>query len=256
MTAVREETPQCALVQGASRGLGLALVRVLLATDRRRRVFATCRAPATAGALAQLASLEQRLEVLPLDVTREESIAAAATVVRQRTERLDLLVNVAGVLHGDGGLAPEKRIEAVSPDLLRRVFEVNAFGPLLVAKHFHPLLKHDGRAVLANVSARVGSIGDNRAGGWYAYRGSKAAQNMFTRTTAIELGRRAPNVIVVAVHPGTVDTDLSRPFQQSVAPARLFDAERAARQIVDVLAGLTTAQSGTFVAWDGSTIPW
>jgi NAD(P)-dependent dehydrogenase (short-subunit alcohol dehydrogenase family) len=234
----------------------MALVRVLLATDRRRRVFATCRTPQTGGALAQLASLEPRLEILPLDVTREESIAAAADLVRERAGSLDLLVNVAGVLHGDRGLAPERRLEAVSPDLLRRVFEVNAFGPLLVAKHFHPLLEHDRRAVLANVSARVGSIGDNRAGGWYAYRGSKAAQNMFTRTIAIELRRRAPNAIVVAIHPGTVDTDLSRPFQRSVPPAKLFDAERAARQLLAVLDALTADQSGSFVAWDGSTIPW
>ena len=189
---------ECALIQGASRGLGTTLVRVLLAADRRRRVFATCRTPQTGGVLAQLASLEPRLEILQLDVTREESIAAAADLVRERVGSLDLLVNVAGVLHGDRGLAPEKRLEAVSPDLLRRVFEVNAFGPLLVAKHFHPFLEHDRRAVLANVSARVGSIGDNRAGGWYAYRGSKAAQNMFTRTIAIELRRRAPNAIVVA----------------------------------------------------------
>ncbi|MBM4245957.1 MAG: SDR family oxidoreductase [Deltaproteobacteria bacterium] len=243
-------------IQGASRGLGAALVRVLLATDRRRRVFATCRTPRTAVALAQLASLEPRLEILPLDVTREESIAAAADLVRERAGSLDLLVNVAGVLHGDPGLVPEKRLETVSPDHLRRVFEVNAFGPLLVAKHFHPLLAHERRAVLANVSARVGSIGDNRAGGWYAYRGSKAAQNMFTRTIAIELRRRAPNAIVVAVHPGTVDTDLSRPFQRSVPPGQLFDGERAARQLIAVLDALTADQSGSFVAWDGSTIPW
>ena len=247
---------KCALVQGASRGLGTALARVLLATDRRRRVFATCRTPQTAGALAELASLEPRLEILPLDVTCEESIGAAADLVRERAGSLDLLVNVAGVLHGDRGLVPEKLLEAVSPDHMRRVFEVNAFGPLLVAKHFHPLLAHDRRAVLANVSARVGSIGDNRAGGWYAYRGSKAAQNMFTRTIAIELRRRAPNAIVVAIHPGTVDTDLSRPFQRSVPPARLFDGERAARQLLAVLDALTADQSGSFVAWDGSTIPW
>ena len=247
---------ECALVQGASRGLGLALVRALLATDRPRRVVATCRTPETAAELAELAALEPRLDVVPLDVTREESVAAAADLVRDRAGTLDLLVNVAGVLHGERGLAPERRLEAVSPDFLRRVFEVNAFGPLLVAKHFHPLLRHDRRAVLANVSARVGSIGDNRTGGWYAYRGSKAAQNMFTRTIAIELRRRAPNAIVVAIHPGTVDTDLSRPFQRSVPPAKLFDGERAARQLLGVLDALTAEQSGSFVAWDGSTIPW
>ena len=110
--------------------------------------------------------------------------------------------------------------------------------------------------MVANVSARVGSIGDNRLGGWYAYRGSKAALNMFTRTASIELGRKAPNAIAVAIHPGTVDTALSRPFQKSVSPERLFAPDRAARQILEVLDGLGPEQTGTFVAWDGSEIPW
>lgn len=247
---------ECALIQGASRGLGLELVRALLANGRHARVFATCRDPEHANDLHSIQASDPRLEILPLDVTNEDSIAQAASRVRASGCVLDVLLNVAGILHDDTGVAPEKRLDAVSPDVLRRVFEVNAFGPLLVMKHFHALLKHDRRAVLANVSARVGSIGDNRLGGWYGYRGSKAAQNMFTRTAAIELGRRAPKAIVVAIHPGTVDTDLSRPFQRSVRPESLFDSDRAAHQILDVLDGLTPEQSGTFVAWDGSSIPW
>ena len=176
--------------------------------------------------------------------------------MRDETERLHLLVNCAGVLHESDALRPEKKLESVSPDALRRVFEVNAFGPLLVAKHFHELLRHDERAVLANVSARVGSIGDDRAGGWYAYRGSKAAQNLFTKNLSIELGRRAKNVVCVALHPGTVDTDLSRPFQGSVRETSLFEPSRAARQLLDVIDGLTPEQSGSFLAWDGREIPW
>lgn len=245
-----------ALIQGASRGLGLALVRALLAEGRHERVFATCRDPERSDALRSIQADDARLEILPLDVTKEDTIASAARHAGRSGGTIDLLVNVAGLLHDESGVAPEKRLDAISPDGLRRVFEVNAFGPLLVTKHFHPLLRHDRRAVLANVSARVGSIGDNRLGGWYGYRGSKAAQNMFTRTTAIELGRRAPNAIVVAIHPGTVDTDLSRPFQKSVRPESLFDGDRAARQILDVLDRLAPEQSGTFVAWDGSSIPW
>ena len=142
------------------------------------------------------------------------------------------------------------------PAVLRHVFEVNAFGPLVVAKHFLPLLKHSERAVLANLSARVGSIGDNRLGGWYAYRASKAAQNMFTRNLSLELARRAPKVICVALHPGTVDTELSKPFQGGVSPDRLFDADRAARQLLEVIDGLRPEQTGRFLAWDGTTIPW
>ena len=180
----------------------------------------------------------------------------ATRVAESCGPRIHWLINCAGVLHEGAGIHPEKKIEDVDPERLRAVFEVNAFGPLVVAKHFLGLLRHEERAVLANVSARVGSIGDNGLGGWYAYRASKAAQNMFTRNLAIELGRRAPNVICVALHPGTVDTDLSRPFQRSVAKGGLFSDAQAADQILDVLGRLSGEDSGSFLAWDGSTIPW
>jgi NAD(P)-dependent dehydrogenase (short-subunit alcohol dehydrogenase family) len=159
------------------------------------------------------------------------------------------------VLH-DGALRPEKRIEDADPERLRRVFEVNAFGPLLVAKHFLALLRHPERAVLANLSARVGSIEDNRIGGWYGYRASKAAQNMFTRTLAIELRRRAPGVICVALHPGTVATALSEPFRGSVDPARVFTPRRAAEQIWAVVQSLSPEDGGRFLDWAGKPIPW
>jgi NAD(P)-dependent dehydrogenase (short-subunit alcohol dehydrogenase family) len=246
-----------ALVQGASRGLGLAFVRALLDRDDVDRVFATCRAPEASEGLARLrAEHGDALVALRLDVRDESTIAAAAaSITGQGEPRLHWLVNCAGVLH-DREISPEKRLEDVDPERLRSVFEVNAFGPLLVAKHFLGLLRHDERAVLANVSARVGSIGDNRLGGWYAYRASKAAQNMFTRNLAIELGRRAPNAICLALHPGTVDTDLSRPFQRSVPAERLFDAKQAAEQLLGVIDACNPEDSGRFLAWDGQPIPW
>jgi NAD(P)-dependent dehydrogenase (short-subunit alcohol dehydrogenase family) len=194
---------------------------------------------------------EGRIEVVSLDVRDEASIAAAAAKV----SKLHLLMNVAGLLHDDT-LGPEKRLADMDPTNMRRVFEVNAFGPLLVAKHFASALIHQERAVLANVSARVGSIGDNRLGGWYSYRASKAAQNMFTKNLAIELGRRSPHVVVVGMHPGTVDTDLSKPFQRSVPPGQLFDVERAASQLLGVIERLGPEDSGSFVAYDGQAIPW
>ncbi len=243
-----------ALVQGASRGIGLALTRSLLADPSFDRVFATCRRPEDDTGLARESN--PGLEVLRLDAADEATISDAATAVRGSSGRLDLLINVAGILHDGEDLGPEKKLESITPEGLRRTFDVNAAGPLLVLKHFHRLLAHDSRSVIANVSARVGSIADNRLGGWYGYRGSKAALNMFTRTAAIELGRRARNAIVVAVHPGTVDTDLSRPFQKSVPSSKLFAPARAAEQSLAVLDGLRPEQSGTFVAWDGTTIPW
>ena len=246
-----------ALVQGASRGIGLEFVRQLLAEPAVGQVFAGCRFPDQAGDLAALAGTEPRLRVVPLDVTDETGIARAARAVADLTDRLHLVVNCAGVLHGGPAqLAPEKRLADVRPEALAASFAVNAFGPLLVAKHFERLLAHRERAVFASISARVGSIGDNRLGGWYAYRGAKAAQNMFTRTLAIEWARSRRNVVCVALHPGTTDTDLSRPFQANVAPDALFGPGRTVRQLLEVIDRLTPAHSGRFYAWDGSEIPW
>jgi NAD(P)-dependent dehydrogenase (short-subunit alcohol dehydrogenase family) len=246
-----------ALVQGASRGIGLEFVRQLLAEPSLGRVVATCRAPEQATELAALAAVEPRLQLLPLDVSDEASIARAAQAVEAFTDRLHLMVNCAGVLHdGAQALTPEKRLADVRADALAAGFAVNAFGPLLVAKHFEHLLAHRDRAVFASISARVGSIGDNRLGGWYAYRGAKAAQNMFMRTLAIEWARSRRNVVCVALHPGTTDTQLSRPFQANVPPANLFSPERTVRQLLAVIDRLSSADTGRFFAWDGTEIPW
>jgi NAD(P)-dependent dehydrogenase (short-subunit alcohol dehydrogenase family) len=245
-----------ALVQGASRGLGLALVRALLRRSDDQTVVATGRSALESAGLAQLRdTYGPRLQVLTLDVRSEESIARAAQETAERVDCLSLLLNCAGVLHADG-LKPEKRLEHLEPAVLRHAFEVNAFGPLLVARHFLPFLRHPGRSVLANISARVGSIEDNHLGGWYAYRGSKAAQNMFTRTLSIELQRRAPSCICVAIHPGTVDTELSRPFQRGVPASTLQQPDQAAARILRVLDGLELDDTGSFRAWDGTPIPW
>ena len=247
-----------ALVQGASRGIGLALVEALLARPDVDRVVATSRRPEESASLTRLKSEHgHKLSTLPLDVTKESSIAQAAEDAAQNgVERIHWLFNCAGVLHDEAGLAPEKKIEDLRPEALEHIFRVNAFGPLLVAKHFLPLLRHPDRAILANLSARVGSIEDNHLGGWYGYRASKAAQNMFTRTLAIEFGRRARNVICVALHPGTVDTKLSRPFQSNVPEAKLFDPRQAAAQLLRVVDDCTAEQNGCFLAWDGQPIPW
>jgi NAD(P)-dependent dehydrogenase (short-subunit alcohol dehydrogenase family) len=247
-----------ALVQGASRGLGLAFAEALLREGACDRVIATSRDPdASEGLDALAAEHGDALLRLPLDVTDEKSIARVAERAAAEHDRLHWLLNCAGVLHDpELDMAPEKRLEQVRPESLRRAFEVNAFGPLLVARHFLPLLRHDERSVLANVSARVGSIGDDRLGGWYAYRGSKAAQNLFTRNLAIELRRRAPRCICVALHPGTVDTELSKPFQRNVPADRLFRPADAARNLLRVMERLGPEDSGGFFAWDGQPIRW
>ena len=211
-----------ALVTGASRGVGLALVSALLTDRSVERVFAASREAVGNPALIALASsYDRRLFRLDLDVSDEKSVSAAANTMRAETGRLDLIINCAGVLHNDAGMQPEKRLADVSTVNLERSFAVNAVGPLLIAKHCQTLLDNHRRAVFASLSARVGSIGDNRLGGWYAYRAAKAAQNMITKNLSIELRRKAKEIICVALHPGTVDTELSQPFQRDIAASQL-----------------------------------
>ncbi|MEM7411413.1 MAG: SDR family NAD(P)-dependent oxidoreductase [Myxococcota bacterium] len=250
--------PRVALVVGASRGVGLALTELLLRRDDVDRVVATAREPESSASLRALAQREpDRLLTAPLDVTDESSLeAAAARIGSWSGPTLHWLVNCAGLLHAGSELRPEKKLEDVSPEALRAVFEVNAFGPLLLAKHFLRFLRHGDRAVFASLSARMGSIGDNRLGGWYAYRASKSAQNMFLRTLSIECRRRAPNVLCLALHPGTVETELSEPYRGGVPAERLFSPSRAAEQLLDVIDASTPDDHGAFLAWDGTPIPW
>ena len=220
------------LIQGASRGIGLEFVRQLLAEPQVDRIFAACRSPQTATVLTSLAAGDPRLRVLALDAMRRRQHPRGLDGRGSRPHRGCTWSSIARACctTPPRGIAPEKRLADVRPESLIASFAVNAFGPLLVAKHFEGLLAHKERAVFASISARVGSIGDNRLGGWYAYRGAKAAQNMFTKTLSIEWARSRRNVICIALHPGTTDTDLSRPFQANVAPEKavLQRAHRAA----------------------------
>ena len=172
----------------------------------------------------------------------------------RQVARVNLLINAAGVLHGPG-FAPEKKLEQLDATALRSVFEVNAFGPALVLKHFKPLLQHTERCVIANLSARVGSIGDNRLGGWYAYRASKRRRTC-SQVRVARAWTRLRRATVIAIHPGTVETDLSAPFARDASVKKRFSPERAAAQILTICDDVTEEQTGTFFAWDGSTIEW
>ncbi|WP_343528368.1 SDR family NAD(P)-dependent oxidoreductase [Sphingomonas sp.] len=187
-----------------------------------------------------------------VDLEDEASIAAAAARIAKGPAP-DLVIVATGLLH-DGERGPEKALEQLDPVWLARNFAVNAIGPALVAKHLLPLMPRTGKTIFAALSARVGSISDNRMGGWYGYRASKAALNQFIRTLAIEHKRRNDRSIVVALHPGTVDTPLSRPFQGNVRPGSLFDPARAAVQLLDVLDGLRAPDSGKLFDWEGKEV--
>ena len=187
-----------------------------------------------------------------LDVTDEASIIAAAAVVA-RGPAPRLVIVATGLLH-EGEQGPEKAMKDLDPAWLTHNFAVNAIGPAMVAKHFLPLMPRSGQSVFAVLSARVGSITDNRLGGWYGYRASKAALNMLVRTIAIEDKRRNDRGIVVALHPGTVDTALSRPFRGTVQPGHLFDPDRAAMQLLDVIEDLRPPDSGKLFDFEGKEI--
>tara|TARA_B000000565_G_scaffold41003_1_gene27315 strand:+ start:224 stop:952 length:729 start_codon:yes stop_codon:yes gene_type:complete len=192
---------------------------------------------------------------LQLDLENDSDLEQLCTSLRAEGLPLRLVFNCSGRLHGPG-LQPEKRLQQVDRSGLEQQFGINAMAPILLAKAIEPLLQRDQAFHFASLSARVGSIGDNRTGGWYGYRAAKAAQNQLLRCLSIEWARRWPLVTVSLLHPGTTDTALSRPFQSFVAPDKLFSTERAARQLVEVLLQQTPAQSGAFLAWDGQSIDW
>ncbi|KAH8946103.1 hypothetical protein BDL97_12G075700 [Sphagnum fallax] len=257
--------PGVALVQGASRGLGLEFVKQLLERSAEGRVIATCRDPAGANSLSLLKEQHgERLTVLPLDVTKESTIEAAAKAVSEQHARLDMLINTAGILHVDHlNVQPETSMSKLNPHAMILTYQINAMGPLLVIKHMAALLKAGGgkgtgasAAIVANLSARVGSIGDNQVGGWYSYRASKSALNQLTKTVSLEFARRKDPVVCILLHPGTVDTDLSKPFQRNVPKGQLFTSEYSVQKLLGIIDGVGFKENGKFFAWDGQEIPW
>lgn len=235
----------CAVVVGASGGLGRALVEALLAVP----AFATVVALSRDAAVGETAT--GRLRRGSIDIADEASIVRAAAGLPASVR---LVIVATGLLH-DATLQPEKTYRVLDADALMRSYRINAVGPALVAKHMLPLLEPSGRSVFAALSARVGSIGDNRSGGWHGYRASKAALNMILRNLAIETQRRTPDTLCVGLHPGTVDTALSRPFQRGLAEGRLFTPALAAGRLLAVIDGLGATDSGCVLDWDGRIVP-
>ncbi|MGB0752163.1 MAG: SDR family NAD(P)-dependent oxidoreductase [Gammaproteobacteria bacterium] len=240
-----EGRPLRAAVVGASGGIGSQLVSVLAENSEVGKVFAFSRSAHHEAPGVSMGAI---------DVLDETSIAAAATAA-SADGPLDLVLVATGLLH-DKELRPEKSMRELEAEKMARVFAVNTIAPAMVAKHFLPLLRKRGKTVFGALSARVGSIGDNRLGGWTSYRASKAALNMTLKTLAIEHARRFPQSVVAALHPGTVDTGLSAPFQKRVPQSQLFTGRYAAEQLLSVVDALQASDSGGFFAWDGSRIDY
>lgn len=234
-----------ACVIGASGGIGSAIVSTL---DMRRDVSAIV-ALSRSGDGANLEKGERG----KIDILDEKSIINATKRFGEG-DPFDLVIVATGILLNDKDLRPEKSFRQQSQKAFEIVFSVNTFGPALVAKHFLPLMPKSGKSVFAVLSARVGSISDNRLGGWHAYRSSKAALNMLIRNFAIEQSRQNPDFIAVALHPGTVNTKLSKPFQGNVSSNRLFTPKQSALYILDVIDGLNPEDSGKHFDWAGKEI--
>ncbi|KAG6469348.1 hypothetical protein ZIOFF_074062 [Zingiber officinale] len=204
-TAADKWEGMVSMVQGTSRGIGLEFVKQLLEKNDEGHVIATCRNPNQATGLLKLKNkFLERLSILPLDVTKENTIE-----------------HMLPLLKAGGGFGTEK--------------------------------KH---AIIASLSARVGSIGDNGLGGWHSYRASKTALNQLTKTICVELGRKKDPIVCILLHPGTVDTDLSRPFQRNVPPGKLFTKEFSVQKMLTIIDNVKSSDNGKFFAWDGQEIPW
>ena len=187
-----------------------------------------------------------------IDIEDEETIKSAASICSEQGT-FDKIIIATGVLH-DENLSPEKSLRHLDKEKLEKVFSINTFGPAIISRYFIPLLNKEKSSFLGFLSARVGSISDNRIGGWYSYRASKAALNMIIKNLSIEVGRRNKKAILVGLHPGTVDSNLSKPFQNNVPAEKLFSPETSVDHLLKVLFNLKLENTGKIYAWDGSEI--
>lgn len=250
------------LVIGGTGGIGQAIVKELLQRTANEqsdgnigntRVYATYHK-------SQPDFEADHLSWLSMDVSDEDSIEQAIADIKQQAAHIDWVINCAGLLHTPHN-QPEKALRQLETDFFLQSMQINALASLLIAKHIKPLLAKSKRsadkpAIFATISARVGSITDNRLGGWYSYRMSKAALNMGMKNLSIEWSRSLKDVCVVVMQPGTVDTQLSSPFQGNVADEKLFTPAYSAARLLEVLDSMSAAQSGSFVDWAGESIPW
>ncbi|MGI0479212.1 SDR family NAD(P)-dependent oxidoreductase [Geminocystis sp. CENA526] len=244
-------TKKNVLIIGGSQGIGNGFVQQLMTQPDVNYIFATYR-----HSLKQLEGLSTE-KVIPVkvDVTQETDIENAVKTILSRVKDLHLVINCVGILH-EKDLQPEKSLKHLNADNLLHYFRVNTIPTGIWAKHLLPLFKHSDSSVFGIISAKVGSIEDNHLGGWYGYRMSKAGLNMLIKNISIEYSRVSKSSIVVALHPGTTDTQLSLPFQKNVPSEKLFSVNLCTQQLLSVISKLTIKDTGKFFSWDGSHLPF
>lgn len=234
------------VVIGASGGIGAGFIEQFSQSDQVSEIYALSRTGA--------GPRGPKIKALTYDFTDEDNVKAGAEVLRE-TGKFDIVIVATGLLQGEG-IAPEKNMRALNIDAFIKSLTVNTVGPAITAKYLLPLLHRDRKTVFAALSARVGSISDNRMGGWYAYRTAKAALNMVLKTLSIEHGRRFDQSVIIGLHPGTVDTALSAPFQGNVPEGKLFTPEFSTGSMVNVINGVTPADTGNLFDFAGKPVPF
>lgn len=236
-----------AVVVGANGGIGSAMLNALLTNSQVGSIIAVSRSP--------FHLKHPNVESVVADV----STPSGREVLLQHLDGrpIHLLFNAVGTLHDAANdIQPEKRLEQLNETSIAHVMHINAVTPALLLSSLKPCLQGKHPTIIASLSARVGSIGDNGYGGWYSYRASKAAHNMLIKTAAIELSRLNKQSIVLCLHPGTTDTTLSKPFQARVPTEKLFNATFVAEQLISVMAKRTPEDTGSFWDWAGEPIEW
>lgn len=244
-----EHPPRTVVIMGAG-AIGLALAADLIKT------FSECKCLLTYRNNKPEIS-DKRISLFKLDALNEEAFPELIEHVERSFGEVDWLINTIGLLHdADNGIQPEKRLQNFNLSQFQTVMATNVVPTVLAAKYFSRLWPKSRSAVFASISARVGSISDNRLGGWHSYRASKSSLNMMLKNIALEWSYKKPNVCVLSLHPGTTDSGLSEPFQKNVPEGKLFSPERTARYLIDVISTKSPGDSGCFYDWSNKPIPW
>lgn len=229
---------------GASGSIGSEFVKQLAQDEQVKSIFAFSR--------LKTEFENSKIQSCLIDIEDEESVKLCANKASAKSN-LDIVIVATGMLH-DQNIQPEKSLKDLSKEKFEKLFSINTIAPAIIAKHFLPKLNKERKSVFSAISARVGSISDNHLGGWYAYRASKSALNMILKNASIEINRSNKNAIIIGLHPGTVDSKLSKPFQGAVKQEKLFTPKYSVEKLLQVIKNAKPSDSGNLIDFNGITI--